>query len=82
MTTSLTDRWNLLHEELPVSARLLAVSKGHSASSIRELAQLGQRAFGESRLQDALLKQEALADLDLEWHFIGRLQSNKERPVV
>lgn len=82
MTTSLTDRWNLLHEELPVSARLLAVSKGHPASSIRELAQLGQRAFGESRLQDALPKQEALADLDLEWHFIGRLQSNKVRPVV
>ena len=82
MTTSLTDRWTLLREELPASARLLAVSKGHPASSIREVARLGQRAFGESRLQDALPKQEALADLDLEWHFIGRLQSNKVRPVV
>ena len=46
---------------------------------MRELAGLGQRAFGESRLQEALPKQEQLADLALEWHFIGRLQSNKVR---
>ena len=50
--------------------------------SIRVLAQQGQRAFGESRLQDALPKQEELADLNLQWHFIGRLQSNKVRAVV
>tara|TARA_B100001094_G_C18165012_1_gene791511 strand:- start:1253 stop:1888 length:636 start_codon:yes stop_codon:yes gene_type:complete len=71
-----------LREELPASARLLAVSKGHPSSSIRALAKLGQRAFGESRLQEALPKQEDLANLDIEWHFIGRLQSNKVRSVV
>ena len=71
-----------LREELPSTARLLAVSKGHPSSSIRALAKLGQRAFGESRLQEALPKQEDLADLDIEWHFIGRLQSNKVRSVV
>ena len=49
---------------------------------IRELAGSGQRAFGESRLQEALPKQEQLADLALQWHFIGRLQSNKVRSVV
>ena len=82
MTSSLVDRWAQLRDELPASARLLAVSKGHPAVSIRVLAQQGQRAFGESRLQDALPKQEELADLNLQWHFIGRLQSNKVRAVV
>ena len=82
MTSSLVDRWAQLRDELPASARLLAVSKGHPAVSIRVLAQQGQRAFGESRLQDALPKQKELADLNLQWHFIGRLQSNKVRAVV
>ena len=82
MTSSLVDRWAQLRDELPASARLLAVSKGHPAVSIRVLAQQGQRAFGESRLQDALPKQEELADLNLQWHFIGRLQRNKVRAVV
>src|SRR5690606_12645082 len=60
-------------------ARLLAVSKGQPASAIRGLAGLGQRAFGENYVQEALAKMDALADLALEWHFIGRLQSNKCR---
>ena len=46
------------------------------------MAELGQCEFGESRVQEALPKQEALIDLNLRWHFIGRLQSNKVRPVV
>ena len=71
-----------MRDVIPASARLLAVSKGHPSASIRVLADQGQRAFGESRLQDALPKLDELADLDLEWHFIGRLQSNKVRPVV
>ena len=68
---------------MPSHTRLLAVSKGHPASSIRALAQAGQRSFGESRLQEATAKQQELADLvDLDWHFIGRLQANKVRPVL
>ena len=68
---------------MPSHTRLLAVSKGHPASSIRALAQAGQRSFGESRLQEATVKQQELADLvDLDWHFIGRLQANKVRPVL
>ena len=82
MPGPLSDRWTALQAELPDSARLLAVSKGHPAAAIRELAGRGQRAFGESRLQEALPKQEQLADLALQWHFIGRLQSNKVRSVV
>ena len=63
--------------ELPPRARLLAVSKGHPAASIRAVASLGQQAFGESRLQEAVEKQALLSDLPLQWHFIGRLQRNK-----
>ena len=57
--------------------RLLAVSKTQPAQAVRELAAQGQRAFGENYVQEALAKRAALADLDLEWHLIGHLQSNK-----
>ena len=68
---------------LPSGAHLLAVSKGHPASSIRSLAEIGQCDFGESRLQEAMPKLQALKDLkSIRWHFIGRLQANKVRSVV
>lgn len=59
------------------AVRLLAVSKTQPAKSVRAMAALGQRAFGENYVQEALPKQHDLADLDLEWHLIGPLQSNK-----
>ncbi len=61
---------------------LLAVSKTFPAAAVREAWQAGQVAFGESYLQEALAKQTALADLALEWHFIGPIQSNKTRPIA
>jgi PLP dependent protein len=64
------------------SATLLAVSKTKPATAIRELAARGQRAFGENYVQEALTKQSELADLNLEWHLIGPLQSNKSRDVA
>ena len=82
MSASLEQRWRELQAEWPDGPKLLAVSKGHPAESIRTLAGFGQRDFGESRLQEARPKQESLADLALRWHFIGRLQSNKVRAVV
>ncbi len=63
--------------ERPKAARLLAVSKMQSASAVRDLAALGQRAFGENYVQEAIAKQRELQDLQLEWHLIGPLQSNK-----
>lgn len=66
----------------PDGARLVAVSKTVPAARLREVFACGQRAFGESYVQEALAKQEALADLPIEWHFIGPLQSNKTRPVA
>ncbi len=62
--------------------RLLAVSKTWPAESVREAAAAGQRAFGESYVQEAIDKLDTLAGLGLEWHFIGPLQSNKTRPVA
>lgn len=62
--------------------QLLAVSKTWPAESVREAAAAGQRAFGESYVQEAIDKLDALAGLGLEWHFIGPLQSNKTRPVA
>jgi pyridoxal phosphate enzyme (YggS family) len=64
------------------SVRLLAVSKTWPAASVREAATAGQRAFGENYVQEACDKVVALADLGLEWHFIGPLQSNKTRAVA
>jgi len=66
----------------PDVARLVAVSKTVPAARLRELFACGQRVFGESYVQEALAKQEQLADLPIEWHFIGPLQSNKTRPVA
>lgn len=62
--------------------RLLAVSKTQPAEAVRALAAQGQRAFGENYVQEALRKREALADLALEWHLIGHLQSNKARDAA
>lgn len=61
--------------------RLVAVSKYHPAESVAALYQAGQRVFGENYVQEALTKREALP-VDIEWHFIGHLQTNKVRQVV
>ncbi|MDP2793068.1 MAG: YggS family pyridoxal phosphate-dependent enzyme [Sulfurisoma sp.] len=61
---------------------LLAVSKTWPAAAVREAAAAGQRAFGESYVQEAVPKLAALRELALEWHFIGPLQSNKTKAVA
>jgi PLP dependent protein len=66
----------------PRSVRLIAVSKQQPAEAIRDLAMAGQKDFGESYTQEALPKIESLKDLNLTWHFIGRLQGNKTRQVA
>ena len=64
------------------SILLLAVSKKKPASDIRQAWELGQRDFGENYLQEALQKMEELEDLDITWHFIGAIQSNKTRNIA
>jgi PLP dependent protein len=61
---------------------LLAVSKGHGAAQLRAAAAAGLRHFGESYVTEALPKIQALQELGLTWHFIGRVQSNKTRPIA
>lgn len=66
----------------PAGIRLLAVSKTFDAAAVRDMAACGQRAFGENYVQEAQAKMAMLADLPLEWHFIGPIQSNKTRPIA
>ena len=61
---------------------LLAVGKRQSPAAIRALFEQGQRAFGENYVQEALPKQALLADIDIVWHFIGRIQRNKTRDIA
>jgi hypothetical protein len=63
----------------PADIRLIAVSKTFPAECVRAAAAAGQASFGENKVQEGLGKIEALADLHLEWHLIGPLQSNKAR---
>jgi len=66
----------------PGRVTLVAVSKGQPIDAIRALVAQGQRVFGENYVQEALPKIAALDGLDLNWHFIGRLQRNKTREVA
>ena len=66
----------------PSEVRLLAVSKKQPAELIRIFFELGQTAFGENKAQEARQKQEQLKDLDIEWHFVGPVQSNKTRELA
>lgn len=66
----------------PSSIRLMAVSKTRPADDIEAAWNAGQRCFGENYLQEALDKIERLRHLDIEWHFIGPIQSNKTRGIA
>ncbi len=62
--------------------RLLGATKTVPPKKIRKFYQCGLRLFGENRVQEFLKKYEDLRDLDIEWHFIGRLQSNKVKYIL
>lgn len=66
----------------PGSVQLVAVSKTKPAAAVAAAYQAGQRHFGESYVQEALCKQQALAHFNITWHFIGPLQSNKTRAIA
>lgn len=66
---------------LPQGVGLLCVSKFQPVEAIRAAYEAGERDFGESRVQELLLKQEALPK-DIRWHFIGHLQTNKVKQIV
>ena len=81
-TSSLEAAWRNVTARAEAAARgrplrVVAVGKTRPAADLRALAALGQRAFGENYVQEALAKQAELGGLPIEWHMIGPLQSNK-----
>lgn len=83
MTGSIAQRITEIRQQLPESVRLIAVTKQVPVDAMREAYVAGVRDFGESRIQEAELKQTQLLDLpDITWHLIGHLQSNKARKAL
>jgi PLP dependent protein len=89
---TLDTRFRQLHDRMaaaekrfnrqPGAVQLLAVSKTQPPDAIAHIYKLGQRDFGENYLQEALPKIHGLSDLDIQWHFIGRIQANKTREIA
>ena len=75
------ERIKEIRNELPEGVRLVAVSKFHPNEAIKEAYRAGQRIFGESKVQEMTAKYESLPK-DIEWHFIGHLQTNKVKYIV
>ena len=72
-----------IKNKIPSNVNILAVSKGFKSQEIKTIQNIGQNDFGESRVQEAFEKQLTLKDLkQINWHFIGRIQSNKIRKIV
>ena len=90
--TQITEHLADIHERVARASRaahrsdsrvvVVAVSKQQPPAAIREAFAAGQRDFGESYAQEALAKMDALADLDITWHFVGRIQANKTREIA
>ena len=72
-----------IKNKIPSNVNILAVSKGFKSQEIKTIQNIGQNDFGESKFQEAFEKQLILKDLKkINWHFIGRIQSNKIRKIV
>lgn len=78
----LADRLESILKELPSGVKLVAVSKFHPLEALLEAYDAGQRVFGESRPQEFLQKVTSIGKDDIEWHFIGHLQTNKLKMVL
>ena len=75
------ERITALHATLPQGVTLIAVSKYHPAEAVQAAYDAGQRDFGESKAQDLTAKHDALPQ-DINWHFIGHLQTNKVKYIA
>ena len=78
---SISENINFFKQTLPANVSLVAVSKFHPVNDLMEAYKAGQRIFGESRAQELVQKKQALPN-DIEWHFIGQLQSNKVKDIA
>lgn len=90
--SDVADRWRSVTADIAAECErhgrsrddvtVIVVTKFHPASVVEELWHAGARHFGESRHQDAAPKAEALSELDVTWHFVGQIQSNKARAIA
>ena len=78
---SIEKNYQNILSQLPQNVKLVVVSKNHTSDKIKEVYDLGQRAFGENKVQELLEKQPVLPN-DIEWHLIGHLQTNKVKFVA
>lgn len=78
---SIAQNYHNIISQLPNGVKLVAVSKNHPAEMIKEVYDLGQKVFGENKVQELLEKQPVLPN-DIEWHLIGHLQTNKVKYIV
>lgn len=78
---SISDNLHIIKNNLPDRVKLIAVSKFHPVEAIQTAYNAGQRFFGESRMQEIDLKHSQLPK-DIQWHFIGHLQTNKVKAIV
>ena len=78
---SITTNLQKIQDEISTNAKVVAISKFHSTDDINEAYKAGHRIFGESRAQEIVPKYEELPK-DIEWHFVGHLQSNKIKDIA
>jgi len=78
---SIQENYNTIKSQLPSGVELVAVSKTHPVSAIQEVYDLGQRAFGENKVQEVTEKYPLLPK-DIRWHLIGHLQTNKVKYIA
>lgn len=79
---SIADNLKNIKSETPDNVTLVAVSKTHPAESVKEAYNAGQKIFGENKVQELVPKYESLKDLDIKWHLIGHLQTNKVKYIA
>ena len=78
---SIKENYNAIKDQLPSGVQLVAVSKTHPASAVQEVYNLGQKVFGENKVQE-LMEKAPLLPQDIQWHLIGHLQTNKVKYIA
>lgn len=78
---SIEQHISTIRQHIPIGVTMVCVSKFHPADAIMRAYRVGERDFGESRVQELLPKYEALPK-DIRWHFIGHLQTNKVKMIM
>lgn len=81
ISKNLKENYEKIIEQLPENVQLVAVSKNHPVEKIEKIEQLGQKVFGENKVQELVEKQPQLSK-DIQWHLIGHLQTNKVKYIA